>query len=135
MANGEKIMPLTAEERKARDEEMAKQRELAAKEAKKTKKQQPTTPQFSTYPKMLLEVLDWLTDQNASQGSEYYHCLDLDHVAAMGQSCGGAQVLGVAHDPRIKTCVMLNSGIGDMEMMGSTLATSHTAMHRRIMNA
>jgi hypothetical protein len=123
MANGEKIMPLTAEERKARDEEMAKQRELAAKNAKKAKKQQSTTPQFSTYPKMLLEVLDWLTDQNASQGSEYYHCLDLDHVAAMGQSCGGAQVLGVAHDPRIKTCVMLNSGIGDMEMMGSTKET------------
>ena len=69
---------------------------------------------------MLLEVLDWLTDQNAASGSEYYHCLDLDHVAAMGQSCGGAQVLGVAHDPRIKTCVMLNSGIGDMEMMGTT---------------
>ena len=123
MANGEKIMPLTAEERKTRDEEMAKQRELAAKNAKKAKKQQSTTPQFSTYPKMLLEVLDWLTDQNASQGSEYYHCLDLDHVAAMGQSCGGAQVLGVAHDPRIKTCVMLNSGIGDMEMMGSTKET------------
>jgi hypothetical protein len=41
----------------------------------------------------------------------------------MGQSCGGAQVLGVAHDPRIKTCVMLNSGIGDMEMMGSTKET------------
>ena len=109
MANGEKIMPLTAEERKARDEEMAKQRELAAKNAKKTKKQQPATPQFSTYPKMLLEVLDWLTDQNASQGSEYYHCLDLDNVAAMGQSCGGAQVLGVAYDPRIKTCVMLTA--------------------------
>ena len=123
MANGEKIMPLTAEERKARDEEMAKQRDLAAKNAKKAKKQQSTTPQFSTYPKMLLEVLDWLTDQNASQGSEYYHCLDLDRVAAMGQSCGGAQVLGVAHDPRIKTCVMLNSGIGDMEMMGSTKET------------
>ena len=49
------------------------------------------------------------------------HCLDLDHVAAMGQSCGGAQVLGVAHDPRIKTCVMLNTGIADMEMQGVTL--------------
>jgi hypothetical protein len=120
MANGEKILPLTAEEIKARQEEAAKQREQAAKSAKKAKKQQSAAPQFSTYPKMLLEVLDWLTDQNAAQGSEYYHCLDLDHVAAMGQSCGGAQVLGIAHDPRIKTCVMLNSGIGDMEMMGST---------------
>ena len=131
MANGEKILPLTAEERKARDEEQAKQREEAAKKAKKVKKKQPATPVFQTYPKMLLEVLGWLTDQNAAQGSEYYHCLALDHVAAMGQSCGGAQVLGVAHDPRIKTCVMLNSGIGDMEMMGTTkenLKNLHTPM-------
>ena len=120
MANGEKILPLTAEERQAREEQQAKQREEAARKAKKSKKQQPEAPVFRTYPKMLLEVLDWLTDQNAASGSEYYHCLDLDHVAAMGQSCGGAQVLGVAHDYRIKTCVMLNSGIGDMEMMGST---------------
>ena len=133
MANGEKILPLTPEEIKARQEEAAKQRELAAKNAKKAKKnkKQPEVPQFRTYPKMLLEVLDWLTDQNATPGSEYYHCLNLDHVAAMGQSCGGAQVLGVAHDPRIKTCVMLNSGIGDMEMMGTTkesLKNLHTPM-------
>ena len=122
MANGEKILPFTPEEIKARQEQQAKQRELAAKNAKKNKKKQQAAqvPAFQTYPKMLLEVLSWLTDQNATKGSEYYHCLDLDHVAAMGQSCGGAQVLGVAHDPRIKTCVMLNSGIGDMEMMGST---------------
>ncbi len=119
MANGEKILPLTPEEVKARQEEQAKQSALAAKNDKKNKKQ-PAAPQFSTYPKMLLEALDWLTEQNAAQGSEYYHCLDLDHVAAMGQSCGGAQVLGVAYDPRLKTCVLLNSGIGDMEMMGAT---------------
>ena len=119
MANGEKILPLTVEEKKAREEQQAKQREQALKNAKKGKKQ-PAVAVFSTYPKMLLEVLDWLTEQNATSGSEYYHCLDLDHVAAMGQSCGGAQVLGVAYDPRIKTCVMLNTGIGDMEMMGAT---------------
>ena len=131
MANGEKILPLTPEEKKAREEEQARQREEAAKNAKKNKKKQPETPPFRTYPKMLLEVLDWLTEQNATQGSEYYHCLALDHVAAMGQSCGGAQVLGVAYDPRIKTCVMLNSGIGDMEMMGTTkenLKNLHTPM-------
>ena len=132
MANGEKILPMTAEEKKAQQEEQARQREQAAKAAKKNKKaKQPETPPFRTYPKMLLEVLDWLTEQNATQGSEYYHCLALDHVAAMGQSCGGAQVLGVAYDPRIKTCVMLNSGIGDMEMMGTTkenLKNLHTPM-------
>ena len=123
MANGEKILPMTAEERQAREKQMAEQIEQAKKNAKKANKmtkKQPEAPAFSTYPKMLLEVLNWLTDQNAASGSEYYHCLDLDRVAAMGQSCGGAQVLGVAHDPRIKTCVMLNTGIGDMEMMGST---------------
>ena len=131
MANGEKILPLTPEEKKAREEEQAKQREQALKAAKKAKKQQSEAPRFQTYPKMLLEVLDWLTEQNAAAGSEYYHCLDLDHVAAMGQSCGGAQVLGIAYDPRIKTCVMLNSGIGDMEMMGTTkeaLKNLHTPM-------
>jgi len=120
MANGEKILPMTAEERKAQQEQQAKQRAEAQKNAKKNKKQQPAEQPFRTYPKQLLEVLSWLTEQNATAGSEYYHCLDLDHVAAMGQSCGGAQVLGVAYDPRIKTCVMLNTGIGDMEMQGAT---------------
>ena len=119
MANGEKILPMTAEERKAQQEQQAKQRAEAQKNAKKNKKQ-PAEQPFRTYPKQLLEVLSWLTEQNATAGSEYYHCLDLDHVAAMGQSCGGAQVLGVAYDPRIKTCVMLNTGIGDMEMQGAS---------------
>ena len=112
MANGEKILPLTPEEKQAREAQEA-------------------APQFPTYPKMLLEVLDWLTEQNATPGSEYYHCLNLDKVAAMGQSCGGAQVLAIAYDPRIKTCVMLNTGIGDMEMMGATkecLKNLHTPM-------
>ena len=111
MANGEKILPLTPEEKQARQEQEAKQREEAAKKAKKSKNQQPEAPHFQTYPKMLLEVLDWLIEQNADAKSEYYHCLDLDRVAAMGQSCGGAQVLAIAYDPRIKTCVMLNTVI------------------------
>ena len=133
MANGEKIVPMTAEEKKAQQEEQIKKIEQAKKSAKKASKVQATAniPQFSTYPMMLLEVLDWLTEQNATQGSEYYHCLALDRVAAMGQSCGGAQVLGIAYDPRIKTCVMLNTGIGDMEMMGATkesLKNLHTPM-------
>ena len=133
MANGEKILPLTEEEKLARHEAQVKETEKAIKKAKKNKKPFTPTPfsTFITYPEMLLEVLDWLTDQNVNSDSEYYHCLDLDHVAAMGQSCGGAQVLGVAHDPRIKTCVMLNSGIGDMDMQGTTkesLKNLHTPM-------
>lgn len=124
LANGERILQKSPEEIKAHQEQMRKQIEKMMKEqaearAKAGNKQQ-ATPVQETYPRMLLEALDWLTDQNADPKSDYYHCLDLDHVAAMGQSCGGAQVLGVAHDPRIKTCVMLNTGIADMEMQGTT---------------
>lgn len=123
LANGERILQKSPEEIKAHQEQMRKQIEKMMKEqaearAKAGNKQ--ATPVQETYPRMLLEALDWLTDQNADPKSDYYHCLDLDHVAAMGQSCGGAQVLGVAHDPRIKTCVMLNTGIADMEMQGTT---------------
>ena len=130
MANGEKIQPLTEEETKAYLEEKAKQREKATKNDEEPA-ELPSSALFTTYPEMLLEVLDWLTNQNADSKSEYYHCLDLNHVAAMGEGCGGFQVLGVAHDPRIKTCVMLNSGIGDMEMMEAskeTLKDLHTPM-------
>ena len=119
LANGEKVVPASAEEIKARQEAMRKAiQEATAAGNRNARGNQPAPGQ--TYPKMLLEVLNWLTDQNADAASEYYHCLDLDKVAAMGQSCGGAQVLGVSHDPRIKTCVMLNTGIGDMEMQGVT---------------
>ena len=124
LANGEKVQKISDEELKAYQEEMQKRiqqmlKEQAEARAKSGNKNAPTAVQ-ETYPKMLLEVLDWLIDQNADPKSEYYHCLDLDKVAAMGQSCGGAQVLGVAHDPRIKTCVMMNTGIADMEMQGVT---------------
>lgn len=72
------------------------------------------------YPRMLLEALDWLTDQTVDKSSEYYHIADLQKVAVMGQSCGGTQALAVSHDPRVKTSVILNSGMGDMGMQGMT---------------
>ena len=120
MANGEKILPYTAEEIKAQQERQAKLLEEMRKKEQNGEEQAPPPPFIQTYPDMLLEVLGWLTYQNGAAGSEYYQCLDINHVAAMGQSCGGAQVLGIADDSRIKTCIMLNSGIGDMNMMGST---------------
>lgn len=130
MANGEKILPYTEEDLKALQEETEKRIEEMNKKIENG--EEIPTPHFiETYPEMLLEALDWLTEQNVAPGSEYYHCLDIRHVAAMGQSCGGAQVLGIAYDARITTCVMLNSGIGDMSMMGSTqetLKTIHTPM-------
>lgn len=130
LANGEELKAPSPEEIQARAEASRKRMEaLMAERAKNP--DAPVAFANATYAKQLLEAMDWLTEQNANPASEYYHKLDLDKVAAMGHSCGGSQVLGVAHDPRIKTGIMLNSGIGDMEMQGATketLENLHTPM-------
>lgn len=133
MGNGEKLTPYTQEEMDALAAEREAAQQAAAKAAKKksSKKVEPAPAPFRTYSRQLLEALDWITDQNANPNSEYYHMVDLEKVAAMGQSCGGAQVLGVAHDPRIKTCLILNSGMGEMAMSGASkesLKNLHTPM-------
>ena len=60
--------------------------------------------------------LDWMMLQSQTKGSDYYHNIDTVHVAAAGHSCGGAQVLANAADPRLKIYLILNAGMGDMEM-------------------
>lgn len=74
----------------------------------------------STDASMLTDAIDWIADQNADEESDYYGRADLDNVALSGQSCGGAQVLAVASDPRVEAYLMFNSGIGDMSMAGGT---------------
>lgn len=135
MGNGERVFAYTEEELAAQraEREAARAAVMAEmKKASKSKKKAAAAPApFRTYPRQMLEALDWITDQNANAESEYYHLVDLDKVAAMGQSCGGAQVLAVAHDPRIKTCVMLNTGIGENSMQGASKASLenlHTPM-------
>ena len=134
MGNGERLTPYTEAELAAQAAEREAAQKAAAAAARKNKNKKPVVtvePQFRTYARQLLEALDWLTDQNGNEESEYYHLIDLEKVAAMGQSCGGAQVLGVAHDPRIKTCMIFNSGIGEMSMSGASkksLANLHTPM-------
>jgi len=131
MGNGEKLTPYSKEELAAQAAEKEAEQKAAAKASKKSKKAEPAPAPFRTYSRQLLEALDWITDQNANPKSEYYHMVDLEKVAAMGQSCGGAMVLAVAHDPRIKTCLILNSGIGEMSMSGASkdnLANLHTPM-------
>lgn len=126
LANGETVKPMTAKE-KARME--AEFKAMVEKMKKDGKKDQPRMN--VTNPQMLIEMLNWLTAQNNDPQSEYYQKLDLSHVAAMGQSCGGAQVLAVNSDPRLSTCLLLNSGIGQMEMQGCSkenLKTIHTPM-------
>lgn len=132
MGNGERLTPYTEEELATQAEEKEAARKAAAAASKKSKKNaEPAPAPFRTYARQLLEAMDWITDRNADPESEYYHMIDLDKVAAMGQSCGGAQVLAVAHDPRIKTCMIFNSGIGEMSMSGASkenLANLHTPM-------
>ena len=108
MGNGERLTPYTEAELAARaaEQEAARKAAEAAAKKNKGKKAAPAPAPFRTYARQLLEAMDWITDQCADAQSEYYHCVDLDKVAAMGQSCGGAQVLAVAHDPRIKTCLI-----------------------------
>ena len=134
MGNGERLTPYTEAElaaQAAQQEAERKAAEAAAKKARGKKAAAPAPQPFRTYAKQMLEAMDWITDQNADPKSEYYHMVALDKVAAMGQSCGGAQVLAVAHDPRIKTCMIFNSGIGEMSMSGASkenLANLHTPM-------
>ena len=64
----------------------------------------------------MLLAMDWIASQNSLKRSAYFACADLDKIAVAGQSCGGAQALWAAADPRVKTCVMVNSGMGTMTM-------------------
>ncbi|QJR80172.1 alpha/beta hydrolase [Alteromonas pelagimontana] len=65
---------------------------------------------------MMTEALDWIGRASQTKGGRYFSSVDMNNVAFAGQSCGGAQVLAVASDPRVKTYLMFNSGIGDMTM-------------------
>ncbi len=61
--------------------------------------------------KDLLQAIDWAIAQNADPKSPYYGRIDTGAIAASGFSCGGAQAMRVAADPRVKTLVMMNSGL------------------------
>ena len=61
---------------------------------------------------MVKRALDWICDP----ASPYYNYIDTEKIAAAGHSCGGAQVLANASDPRLKTYLILNAGMGKMTM-------------------
>ena len=79
----------------------------------------------------LLKAIDWISGQANSKGSDYYKKVDLEKTAAGGQSCGGAQVLRIAYDSRIKTCLIFNAGMGDMTMAGAS-TKSLKSLHGKI---
>lgn len=69
---------------------------------------------------MMVEATDWICKQVRDKKSDYYDCVDTTKIAAAGHSCGGAQVLCNAAEPRWSTYLILNAGMGDMEMAGAS---------------
>jgi hypothetical protein len=59
----------------------------------------------------LLEAVNWATAQNTNPQSPYYRKLDTSKVAVFGHSCGGLQALEISPDPRVKTTLVVDSGI------------------------
>ena len=68
----------------------------------------PTPPTTSAD---LVSAVDWALRQNEDTKSPYYKKIDPKAVAVSGYSCGALQALEIAHDPRVKTVVVMNSGI------------------------
>ncbi len=65
---------------------------------------------------MVQKALDWICQQATDPISPYFNKIDTGRIAAAGHSCGGAQVLANAADPRLKTYLILNAGMGKMTM-------------------
>lgn len=65
-------------------------------------------------------AMDWAEAQNGDKKSPYYGKIDMEFVALGGHSCGGAQTLANCADSRVKSCIMFNAGMGDMEMAGAS---------------
>lgn len=59
----------------------------------------------------LIDAVNWTIASNSDKQSPYYRKIDVSKIAVSGMSCGGLQTLEVAHDPRITTIVVCNSGI------------------------
>ena len=81
---------------------------------------------------MVKKALDWICQQAIDPASPYYNKIDTEKIAAAGHSCGGAQVLANAADPRLKTYVILNAGMGRMTMADAS-AKSLKSLHAPIL--
>jgi len=95
----------------------------------------PVFPPSPTKHTDLISALDWTLAQNADSHSPYYKKIDTKAVAVSGYSCGGVQALHVAADARIKTVIIMNSGLfnpgvapkgTEMELPKSQLDLLHT---------
>ena len=72
----------------------------------------------------MLDGLTYLTAQNATPGSPFYHHVDLQHVGASGHSQGGAGAIMAGRDPRVTTTVPLQPYILPISGGGRFLTAS-----------
>jgi dienelactone hydrolase len=59
----------------------------------------------------LLAGINWAEAENAREGSPLKGKIDTQHVAVMGQSCGGMLSMELGADPRVKTIGVFNAGL------------------------
>jgi dienelactone hydrolase len=59
----------------------------------------------------LKAAIDWAEKENARAGSPLNGKIDTQHVAVMGQSCGGFLSLALGADSRVGTIGVFNSGV------------------------
>ena len=76
--------------------------------------------------KHLIQAIDWGITENTRAGSPLAGKIDTGTVAMMGQSCGGLMAIEAAHDPRVDTLVIWNSGVFNTGMASLTTATKAT---------
>lgn len=80
----------------------------------------------------LLDAVDWICRQDVTPGSRFHRRIDRFHIAVGGHSCGGAQAIAASYDPRVTTTLVLNAGMGRMEMAGAS-AESLKDFHRPVL--
>ena len=77
-----------------------------------------------TTAKQLIDAVDWAIAENSRKGSQYEGRLDTSRIAVMGQSCGGLQAVDAAHDPRVTTLGVWNSGTFPLAGRSWTMAAA-----------
>lgn len=92
-----------------------------------------TLPPPASHSSQLIDAINWARAENERPQSRYFHRLDANKIAVMGQSCGGVQAIEASADPRVTTSMIWNSGLftepnamGGGKLMGkSDLASLH----------
>jgi len=76
----------------------------------------------------LVAAMDWLEAQSKDRDSRFYKKVDVQHVAAMGMSCGGLMSYGASNDPRVATVGIWNSGLFEDERNAKIYAGIHSSV-------